>query len=471
VLRVSAVAEKAGVPTTSLVCEGFLGQARNTSVGLGLPNLPLAMVPGHPDVQSADELRANVVERTVEHVIETLMRSGTAVQRLAEPSPDEVVFEGTFDEVNRFFYENQWSDGLPIVPPTRERIEAFLAFTDRPRDTVLGAALPDRRAATLWNIAANGVMAGCRPEYMPILVALVEAMLDPRYGVEHSGNTPGAETQIVLNGPLVRTLGFNYEQGALRDGVQANTSIGRFWRLYLRNVAGFLLHGNDKGTFGGTWRVVMAENEAVLAEIKWPTLAADNAGSALAGAENAVTISRFTGGNVIVSVVGATAEQCVPYLADALVKHTGWELIFTVGLAADTYRPLLVLSPIIARTIARSGWSKADLQRALWEQARIPAALFEKYMSTWTNLVPGRRTLYDHVAMGKAPKAFGQSRDPQRLVPITIRPEDIMIAVSGDPWRTNCYVFPHNGMLGFPTTQAIELPRDWTAKLRQAQGG
>ena len=99
-------------------------------------------------------------------------------------------------------------------------------------------------------------MAGCRPEYMPVLVALVEAMADPDYGVEHSGNTPGGETLIILNGPIIKELGFNYTQGVMRDGFLPNTSVGRFWRLYLRNVAGFLPHKNDKATFGNTWRVV-----------------------------------------------------------------------------------------------------------------------------------------------------------------------------------------------------------------------
>ena len=96
------------------------------------------------------------------------------------------------------------SDGLPIVPPTVERVAEFLRFCDRPGETELGVLLPDKRHATVWNVAVNGVMAGCRPEYMPILVALVEAMADPRYGVEHSGNTPGAETLIILNGPLIK---------------------------------------------------------------------------------------------------------------------------------------------------------------------------------------------------------------------------------------------------------------------------
>ena len=173
--------------------------------------------------------------------------------------------EGTFEEINRFFYENGWSDGLPIVPPSRGKVERFLEFTDLAADHVIGQLLPDNRQATIWNVAVNGVMAGCRPQYMPVLVSLAEAMADPGYGVEHSGNTPGAETLITINGPIIKDLEFNYEQGALRDGFQANTSIGRWWRLYLRNVAGFILHQTDKGTFGNTWRVVLAENEDALA--------------------------------------------------------------------------------------------------------------------------------------------------------------------------------------------------------------
>jgi len=466
VLRVSAVAEMAGIPTASLVCEGFLGLARSCCGGLGFDQLPSAMVLGHPDVQTDEELDRNITEVTLPMVIQAFTSVAQVDAAAAEPDPQAVVFEGTPDQINRHFYAQLWSDGLPIVPPTRERIDAFLAFSTLAAHHRIGTVLPDSRAATVWNVAVNGVMAGCRPEYMPILVALAQAMADPAYGVEHSGNTPGAETQIILNGPLIKQLDFNYEQGALRDGFQANTSIGRFWRLYLRNVAGFLPHQNDKGTFGNTWRVVMAENEDVLAQMGWPGVAASNG---LADATNAVTISRFTGAHVIASVFGRDAQECVPYLADALTSCTGWELIFTVGLATGTYRPLLVLSPIIATTIAKSGVSKEGLQEMLFQQARIPANLFEKYISGWTNIVPGRRSLYDMARLGKVPKLYGQSRDPQRLVPIVLKPEHIMIAVSGDPWRTNCFVMAHNGMLGFPTSKSIELPPDWD-RLLQAAG-
>jgi hypothetical protein len=460
------VAERAGVPTASLVCEGFRGQAATTATGLGLPGLATALVPGHVDVQSVEELRENVAAVTVDAVIRNLTeaspRAGAAV---VEPGPADIVFEGNLDEVNRFFYENDWSDGLPIVPPTAERVAEFLRFCDRPGETELGVLLPDKRRATVWNVAVNGVMAGCRPEYMPILVALVEAMADPRYGVEHSGNTPGAETLIILNGPLIKELGFNYEQGALRDGIQANTTIGRFWRLYLRNVAGFLHHRTDKGTFGNTWRVVLAENEDALRRIGWTTIAEDEG----VPGGNAVTISRYTGGGVIASVFGNTPDRMLPYLADSILRKVGWELMFTVGMGVGSQRPLLLLSPILAETLAKGGLDKAALKQRLFELVRMPAWQFERYIGDWTNLVPGRPSLAALVKAGLIPPVFAESEDPDRLVPIVCRAEDLMVAVSGDPLRTNAYAFAHNGILGYPTTKPISLPAEWPRLLGEAR--
>jgi hypothetical protein len=321
------------------------------------------------------------------------------------------------------------------VAPTAERVAAFLRATDRDAGEELGVLLPDRRSATVRTVAINGVMAGCRPEYMPVLIALVEAMADPRYGVEHSGNTPGAETLIVVNGPIIRRLGFNYH--------------------YLRNVAGFLPHRTDKGTFGNTWRVVLAENEDALARMGWTTIAQDQG---LAPGESAVTISRFTGGTVLASVFGTRPEEMIPYLADGIARLVAWEVIFTVGMSVGAQRPLLVLSTILAQTLARAGLTKQDVQRRLFEHARIPASRFERYMSGWTNLLPGRPTLADLVRRGRAAPVFAESDDPERPVPVVARAEDIMIAVSGDPLRTNAYVFAHNGILGFPTTKPVRLP-------------
>lgn len=438
-----------------------MSQAVATRTGLGYPNMPVATIVGHPGAQSIEEIRRNAVEVTAAEVIANLTVQPDEVVLEEEPGARDIVFTGSFEEVNDFFYEREWSDGLPIVPPTLEKIAEFLRFTDRDPDETLGIVLPESRAVTIWSIAVNGVMAGCRPEYMPILIALGEAMADPDYGVEHSGNTPGSETLIILNGPIIRQLGFNYTQGVLRDGFKPNTSVGRFWRLALRNIAGFRLHKTDKGCFGNTFRVVLAENEGALAAIGWPSNAED---MGFKTGDNTVTITRMTGGDVMPSVTGATPEAMMPYLADGVAKETGWEVSFTVGgLTFGTLRPALVLSPILAETIAKAGWAKDDVKQYLFDHARMEAGRVETMMNVWTEFKIS--SLKHQVMLGRLPKDFAESDDPKRLVPIVTRPDEFMVLVSGDPLRTNAYAFAHNGYLGFPVAKKIELPSDWEARI------
>jgi hypothetical protein len=425
-------------------------QAGATSVGLGMPNIPLALVPGHIGTQSSEEIERNILGVTLERVIENLTAATAAKGDPSEPGPQDVVCRGGLDEVNRFFVENEFSDGLPIIPPTRDAVAEFLRHTDRKPDEMLGVLLPDNRAATVWSIAVNGVMAGCRPEYMPILVALIEAMCDPRYGVEHSGNTPGGDTLIILNGPIIKQLGFNYTQGALRDGFLPNTSIGRFFRLYLRNVAGFLPHRTDKATFGNTWRVVLAENEDVLKEIGWEPNSVE---MGFAAGDNTVTIARYTGGGSLSSVSGSTPEALLPYLADSVQRFNNWQITFTTSHGMGTLRPLVVLSPILARALASAGWSKLDVKRYLFEHARRPAWEFERQLRDWN--IRGVWDLTEDVKEGRIPQHFLESEDPNRLVPIVWKPEDYMIAVSGDELRNNAYVFAHNAFLGYPVGKKI----------------
>jgi hypothetical protein len=429
-----------------------------------MPNLPVAGVPGHPGVQTADQLRENILGSTLEQVIANLMQAPATVVTEQEPGARDIVFSGGFDAVNRWFTAHELSDGLPIVPPTRARVEAFLRCCDRDPDEVLGVLLPDSRAATVWSVAVNGVMAGCRPQYMPLLIALAEAMADPYYGVEHSGNTPGGETLIMLNGPIAAQLGFNCEQGVMRDGIQANTSVGRFWRLYLRNIAGFLPGKNDKATFGNTWRVVVPENEPFVAQIGWQPMSVDMGFQA---GDNTVTIARYTGGNHVSSVSGSTPEALMPYIADAVVKQHSWQLMFSVGQGKGTLRPLILLGPIIAETLARGGWSKADVRRYLYDNARVTAAEFERFLRDWTN-----KPIWDlteEARLKRIPQVFHESDDPQRRVPLVWEPDDFMLMVTGDPARNSVYVFAHNGVLGYPTTHRVKLPEDWQQHLADMQ--
>ncbi len=463
-LRASAVCELAGFPSASLTSEGFLTQAAATSIGLGLPNIPIALVPGHPGAQSKDELRSNIMNVTLDRVIDNITRMPPPAGKRGEPQARDIVVKGGFNAVNRYFIANELSDGLPIVPPTREAIEAFLRFTDRDPEESLGVILPDNRTATIWSIAVNGVMAGCRPEYMPVLIAAVEGMCDPKYGLEHSGNTPGGETLIIVNGPIIKQLGFNYVQGVLRDGFQPNTTIGRFWRLYLRNVAGFLPHKTDKATFGHTWRVVLAENEDVLTEIGWEPNSVEMGFQA---GDNTVTIARYTGGGALASVMGDTPEKVLPFITDTVLHYHSWQIHFTESSGDGSLRPLVILSPILARTIAKAGWSKHDVKEYFYKHARLPAREFERFLREWT--VKGTWNLEVAVKEGRMPAHFFESADPERMVPIVWHARDFMIAVSGDPLRNNAYVFAHNAFMGYPTGKKVQLPRDWDKLLEESK--
>ncbi len=454
-MRASAVAEKFGFPTASLVCEGFALQGTATAAGLGLPNLPMATYPGHTDLHSSEELQKNVEQVLVDQVIRGLTLQPEELELLPEPEPRGIVFEGTFEDVNRFFYEKEWSEGIPVVPPTIEKVEEFLKFVDRSPDEVIGVLLPDKREATIWNIAINGVMAGCRPEYMPVLVAMVEAMVIPEFGQEHLGHTPGTEVLITINGAIIKDLGFNYEQGALRVGFQANTSIGRFWRLYLRNVAGFLPHKTDKATFGGTWRVVLAENEDAIARMGWEPMSVDQGFDA---GDNVVTISSCTSTDSIFSVGAATAEGILDIIAARIVDIQ----LYYFGLSSTRFgvRPQVLLSPCLAEAIAKGGYSKARMRQYLYEHATFPAKRVEQYYSG---------SLCDAVKRGRLPKRFCESTDPNRLVPIVCSPDDFMITVSGDPDRDNCLICAQNAFIGYPVSKKITLPVNWAQLLEQAK--
>ena len=427
--------------------------------GLGIDGLPIARIPGHVDGQSAEELAQGIGGVTFADVVRHLTTPMSAAVAGDRPKAGDIVAVGGFDDVNARFEQRRWSDGLPIVPPTPERVAQFLAHTADPPDRRIGVLAPSGSAATVHNVAVNGVMAGCLPEYMPVLVAIAEVLADPAYGVEHSGDTTGGDALIVLSGPVVSMLGFNCEEAALRDGYRANTSVGRFLRLYLRNVAGFLPGGADKSTFGHTWRVVLAEHESAASALGWPTLAMDRG---LESGDSVVTIARFTSGGTIGSIFGDDPERIAAYLADGLVRHTSWELIFTLGFAPGTYRPLLVLSPMVARTLSRAGWTKARLRERLFELARMPARKLESYIGEWTNFVPGRPSLRTLVQQGRAAPVFAEDSDPERLVPVVASADDFLIVVSGDPMRSNAYAFASNGMHGYPTSRVVRIARTAT---------
>ncbi len=458
-LRASIAAETAGIPSVSLICPGFEGQAAATGRGMGIDGMALALTVAHVDAQPAGQMVSEFVAHTVPQVIAGL--TGASPSRTpsppgesgGEPAALDVVATGNLGEIHRVFTECGWTDGLPVVPPTIEAVERFLAVSGHDPWKLLGRAASSGRDLSVWSVAVNAVMAGCRPEQLPVLLAATAILADPRYGVEHSGNTTGADALMILDGPGAAAMGYQCGQGSLREGAPANTTTGRWLRLYLRNVFGFTADQHDKATFGNAARVLLAEDMGALADIGWAPLSADFGYGA---ADDVLTMARFNSTVLIGSVVGSSAEEVVDYLADGLVRVTGWDLTHVHGLGHDQYRPLLVLSPLLARTMARSGWSKRDARQALWEAARLPAWRFEALIGSWSGLTAGRPRLVDLVDAGHLAGAYGESDDPQRLVPIVPRPERLMIAVAGDPHRANALAMSNDGPHGWWTAAHVD---------------
>ena len=430
----------------TVLCGGFVTMGKLTAKGLGLPNLPHSIHPGHVNFVTDEELEVNVAGTMLDQVIEGLTVQPAEEGFEHEPDKRETIFTGTFEEVNEFFLENEWSEGLPIVPPTVEKVEEFLRFTDRAEDEILGRLLPDSREATIWNIAVNGVMAGCRPEYMPVLVAIVEAIVDPQFGHEHLGHTPGTESLIILNGKVIKDLGFNVGASALRPGFQANTSVGRFLRMYLRNGCGFLPQKTDKGCFGGNFRIVLAEDEDSVAEFGWEPHSVDEGYQA---GDNVVTVTSCTEMTQAIEVGDPSAEEILKNIEYRMADNNMFIQFFFRGMVT---RPTIVITPAILRVLADQGWTKQAVRQHFYDHAKLR-------VSRLHGMILER--FFRGIREGNWPDQLGTSMEIERDIQMVSSPADFMIVIAGDRDRDHVEIGSGNGYIGFPVTKPIQLPKAW----------
>ena len=451
--------EKLGIPTVSIIASGFLKQAEVIAKGLGVP-LAIGVYPGAPMVDSVEEVRRKVEEILAPAMLKGLTGDAPAAHAVdTEPAAGQVVLSGTFNEVQEYFHRQLWTDGLPVVPPTREAVDAFLRFTERSPEEVIRAIPVEGRAASILSIAVTGVMAGCRPEYMPLLIAVIEAMCDPAFRVEDCGATPGWEPLVIVNGPIIKELDFNYGQGVMRVGRQANTSIGRFVRLYLRNICGFRIPpgAGDKASIGQSFLVALAEDEDSAREIGWPTFAQDRGFEA---EENVVTVQSVVCITPPTYSAGDHAVQHVQQWAEVMGQtFTYWShLGFWTGL----WNPLIIAGPSIAKVIANE-WSKDEVRRYLYENMKVSAERATHYARmTSTPTFDFEKIVED----GRLPPDYAASSDPQRLLHMIIKPEMVEILVAGDPGRNQSRGYMSNHIQGPPTSRRIVLPRNWAQLLK-----
>ena len=258
------------------------------------------------------------------------------------------------DEVEACFARG-WTDGLPVVPPTPERVERMLAGARRDRSDVLGLVAPDYGECTVEKVATNAVMAGCRPEYMPVVLAAVEAALTEEFNWHGlAATTYFAGPVVVVNGPVAAALGMNSKMNVLGQGNRANSTIGRALQLVLRNVGGARPGEVDRATFGnpGKLSFCFPEREA---DSPWESLAVERG---IPEGTSAVTLFAGEGPRGVVDQLSREPESLARSLAAALLSVAHHKLV--VGFDA-----MLVVGYEHGNVFRRAGWDKARLRREL----------------------------------------------------------------------------------------------------------
>ena len=453
-LRAAALIEKLGIPTASIIGSGFLKQAEVVSKGLGVP-LAIGVYPGAPMVDSEAELIRKVEESLAPGLLEGLIgKIQTLENEDEQPDIKKVVFSGTLDEVQDYFYQKMWTDGLPIIPPTKQRVEAFLSFTDRLPEEVIAVLPQEGREASIESIAVTGVMSGCKPEYMPILIGIIEAMSDPVFRIQDCGSTPGWEPVVIIGGPIIKELDFNFGQGMMRFGRKSNTSIGRFVRMYLRNICGYRIPpgAGDKGSIGQSFLVAMAEDEDSAREFGWPTYAQDRG---FESTENIVTVHSVVSISSPIYSAGDRAIDHVQQWADLVgSSFTYWA---HTGFKTGMWNPLIVSSPSVAKVIAKE-WTKDQVRQYLYDHIKVSAEKITHYAKMTSTPTFSLKNLVDG---GILPEEYHLSDDPGRLLNVIIHPSMVEIIIAGDPGRNQSRAYMGNHIQGPPTSRKINLPASW----------
>jgi hypothetical protein len=393
--------ERRGIPTVTVFSTAFAQAARNQAEGRGMRALHLVTVP-HPMHTAPRAVVAERADKAVESIVGRLTREfveeTNGVATLAAMT--------AADDDQELFFERGRTDGLPVVTPTAEKVARMVAAAGRPAEHIIGPIPPRWRKATIEKIAINAVMAGCRPEYFPVVLTAIDALLDPDcqlYGIQTATNT--TTPLIIVNGPIAEELDVNSGGNLFGAGWRANATIGRAVQLVLRNIGGDFAGETDMATHGqsGKFSFCIAEAER---NSPWTPFHVD---AGFAATDSTVTVIGASAPQNIFTYGCDTGEEVLAHLIGAMMGLGHNNIIFPTG-------PLLILSPEHAGTLDRDGIGKKDIQQAVFERARIPLTRF------------GKRTIEG--LKHRRSRWFAEVGDPQHMG-VADRPQDVNIVVAG----------------------------------------
>ncbi len=448
--------EKLGTPTATLCTDQFAQLTHSMAGSMGVGGLPLVYLRHPLSNTPVDEVKAKALE-VVDGILDALTSTPEALEAHSRtrvyPMPRgmcsllpasegsgatviaakelEVLEDrdaSSFDDIADRLYVWGWTDGLPVVPPTRTRVNRMLEASGVDPNTEIGVVPPMFGRATIEKIAINAVMAGCRPEYFPVVIAAVEAVLSPAYALEGRQTTTHAGSpMIIVNGPIADELAINYGVGCMGSGWRANASIGRALRLVLTNIGGARAGIVDSATHGhpGKYSFCIAENERLT---PWESLHVERG---FAKEESTVTVIHTEAPHSINDARSKTARGLMTTVVSTICT-LGGNNVYYQG------QPVLVLGPEHANLLAREGWRKRDVKAFVHEFARQPA-----------RLVRGRG-----MEIGREFPAWIDLADDNATVPITEHPDDLVVVVSGGGGPKSMCV-PTSGRQSLSVTKAI----------------
>ncbi|MFC1970397.1 hypothetical protein ACFLV0_00425 [Chloroflexota bacterium] len=419
------VEELTNTPAIALVNKGFLHDAKQAASGKGMPNARIV-----PETIRCECSDLEAIEVGVSAAIDDIIAALTGPLTEEEKSPKEEIkkharipFKGGLEEVNRFFYMRGWTDGLPIIPPTEEAVKEMLTGTDLPADYIVTKLVPRMGWVTVEKIAINAVMAGALPTYLPVLIAAVQTLMDPKSMFYHWGVSNHSYCPFwIVNGPIRNDLNVASTTGALSPGDIANATIGRAMGLIIKNIGGSRKGMEDMGVLGnpGKYSTVIAEGEE---NSPWEPLHVEQG---LKSEDSAITLACYN-----------SFIQMWPYTTDAKGVLNG--AIYNIPPARAGVLTL-ILNPAHASWLSDDGWTKEEIKTFIREHTSCPAHRSPK---RWW--------------MSKAATSFN-AMDSLALMATR---DDIDIIVAGGPGNVmGLFIGPYVYSLPMITIK-VELPANW----------
>ncbi len=394
------------------------------------------------------------IEENIDKLIFGLTKWQPTIKERKVEAPDSVIVEGADYEqamaaMNSVFLRNAWSDGLPLLPATEHRVSWILSGTALDPATVVGKILPKGRIATVETLAVNLAMAGGRPEYLPVLIATIQGIIEPvvRHQVFNT-TTCSVYPAVIVNGPIAKQIRLGSGYGCLGPNSEypAGAAIGRAIRLILLNVGGAIPGKGSMAIFGANryTNVVFAEDEDGLPP-GWEPLNASYFGYPRGA--NTVAVHPVAGTNNINNTpVGdaATALTTLHTLA-GFMAVPNWNY-WSGDMRFDGAPGVILIARGTAQALARLGWSKEKIQAFLWDHSHLPWSMIK-------NGCPPQK-------LESRAKLHTPNLPMNKAWPVTSRPENIMIVIAGGEQSGHDY-WMQAGTSFKPVCRKIELPANW----------